>query len=58
MGDEILLKPQSIMKKKKAPPKLVINTYNTVYPIITEAAKTIGYKCKQLDPNLYINPYI
>ena len=52
------MKLQSNIKKKKTTPKLVINTFNTVYPIIAEAAKIIGYKSKQIDPNLYINPYI
>ena len=43
--------------KKKTGPKLVINTFNTVYPVVTDAAKNIGFRCKQVDPNLYINPY-
>ncbi len=46
-----------MQKKKKTGPKLVINTFNTVYPVVTDAAKNIGFRCKQVDPNLYINPY-
>lgn len=36
---------------------MVINTFNTQYPVITDVAKAIGFKCKQVDPNLYVNPY-
>lgn len=49
--------PQGLVIKKKKGPRLCINTFNTQYPIITEASKAVGYRCKQADPNLYINPY-
>jgi hypothetical protein len=44
--------------KKKKGPRLIINIFNTQYPIIEQAAKNLNFRSKQVDPNLYINPYL
>jgi hypothetical protein len=33
-------------------PKLVINLFNTEYPVIEQAAKEVGFKVKTNDPYL------
>ena len=61
---------QSPMKKKKtsnsnfkcmADPKqakqqLVINTWNTVYEVVSEQSAMLGYKEKKVDPGLQATP--
>ena len=47
LKDEDFSKKQaSPVKKKRAGPKLVINTFNTQYPVITDVGKAVGFRCK------------
>ena len=44
-------------KKKKNGPRLTVNTYNTVYPIITDTCKALNLRSRLVDPQLHVNPY-
>jgi len=44
-------------KKKKNGPKLTVNIYNTVYPIITDTCKAMNMRFRMVDPQLHVNPY-
>jgi len=41
-----------------APSSLIINTYNTVYDVVSIAASAVGLKERKVDPGLCSNPYL
>ena len=45
------------MKIKRYPPKLIINTFNTVYDIVQEAAKKHGFEERKIEPRFQFNPH-
>lgn len=45
----------SIVNVKKEPPRLIMNTYNTVYEVVSEVASTKGFKECRMDPFMSSN---
>lgn len=41
----------------KTGPLLTINTYNTIYDVVSEVAEKLGWVEKKVDPCLCSNPY-
>ena len=37
---------------------LIVNTYNTVYDVVTLAAQDLNFKERKVDPGLCSNPYL
>lgn len=43
--------------KKRIGPKLCINLYNTMYPVIEQSAYNVGLRVKMNDPAVFLSPY-
>ena len=43
--------------KKRLGPKLSINLFNTMYPVIEQSALNVGFKIRMNDPSIYLSPH-